>query len=72
MRLPDNLECLELFLNLLSKLVLSFALKKHLVVLEYFLASVVPEEIEIVHFELVILLTIQESKINNVNEQNNV
>jgi len=37
--LPDVLERQELPLNLLSKLVMSFFLEKHLVVLEYFLAS---------------------------------
>jgi len=37
--LPDVLERQELFLNLLSKLVMSLILEKHLVVVEYFSAS---------------------------------
>jgi len=39
LRLPDVLERQQLSLNLLSKLVMSLILEKHLVVLEYFLAS---------------------------------
>ena len=39
LRLPDVLERRELSLNFLSKLVMSLILEKHLVVLEYFLAS---------------------------------
>jgi len=38
-RLPDVLERQELSLNLLLKLVMSLILEKHLVVLDYFLAS---------------------------------
>jgi len=39
LKLPDVLELQELSLNLLSKLVLSLILEKHLVVLENLLAS---------------------------------
>jgi len=39
LRLPDVLESQELSLNLLSKRVVSLILEKHLVVLEYFPAS---------------------------------
>jgi len=38
-RLPDVLDRQELSLNLLSKLVMSLIIEKHLVVLEYFPAS---------------------------------
>jgi len=39
LRLPEVLERQELSLNLLSKLVMSLILEKHLVVLEYFPVS---------------------------------
>ena len=39
LRLPDVLERQELSLNLLTKLVMTLILKKHLDVLEYFPAS---------------------------------
>jgi len=39
LRLPDVLDCQELSLNLLSKRVMSLILEKHLVVLEYYPAS---------------------------------
>ena len=73
-RLPDVLERQELSLNLLSKRVLSSILEKHLVILEYFLASLKIYWIFKKFFikELLITLSIQESRINKVNEQNNV
>ena len=67
LRLPDVLERQELSLNLLSKIVMSLILEKHHVVLEN---SWIVFKLFI--FELLITLNIQESRINYVNEQNNV
>ena len=62
LRLPDILEHHGQSLNLLSKLVMSLILEKHLVVLEYFLVSLKSLiDFILFIFELLITLDIQES-----------
>ena len=61
LRLPDILEHHGQSLNLLSKLVMSLILEKHLVVLEYFLVSLKSLiDFILFIFELLITLDIQE------------
>jgi len=72
LRLPDVLERHGLSLNFLSKRVMSLILEKHLVVLEYFPASLeILEYFQIVHLRTIDYVEHSSTKKKNVNEQSN-